>query len=255
MGIKKNMRYLYWKAANTQAVGTSLETNPRWYHINVAEKDQIFSVLPDLEGLSVLELGAGIGRFTSHFAEKARRVTVVDFEENVILKNKERNRQYTNIDYIRDDVTNMDLAEYAFDLIFSNWLLMYLSEEEIGKLLANCRKWCKPGGIVFFRESCEVLYHGRGQLGSFIAVPMEWLRIFFPFLGEGQLSLWKFRIPPLKEIWNALIHYETPQHYRKASVYEQAFQQHFRIASSGYISIYEELFKNKNQKYWLLSPK
>lgn len=43
-------------------------------------------MLPPYEGKSVLELGAGIGRFTGELAEKASQVIALDFIESVIKK-------------------------------------------------------------------------------------------------------------------------------------------------------------------------
>lgn len=46
----------------------------------------MLSLLPPYEGKSVLELGAGIGRFTGDLAEKAGQVLALDFIESVIKK-------------------------------------------------------------------------------------------------------------------------------------------------------------------------
>ncbi|KAG9157589.1 hypothetical protein Leryth_025608 [Lithospermum erythrorhizon] len=46
------------------------------------------------------------------------------------------------------------------DIIFSNWLLMYLSDEEVEDLAKRMVKWLKPGGCIFFRESC---FHQSGD--------------------------------------------------------------------------------------------
>lgn len=47
---------------------------------------QILSLLPSYEGKSVLELGAGIGRFTGELAKTAGHVLAMDFIESVIKK-------------------------------------------------------------------------------------------------------------------------------------------------------------------------
>ena len=46
----------------------------------------MLSLLPPFEGKSVLELGAGIGRFTGELAQKAGHVISLDFIESVIKK-------------------------------------------------------------------------------------------------------------------------------------------------------------------------
>jgi SAM-dependent methyltransferase len=47
---------------------------------------QVLSLLPSYEGKSVLELGAGIGRFTGELAKTAGNVLALDFIENAIKK-------------------------------------------------------------------------------------------------------------------------------------------------------------------------
>lgn len=48
---------------------------------------------------------------------------------------------------------------YSFDLIFSNWLLMYLSDAELCSLTEKMLSWLRPSGYLFFRESC---FHQSG---------------------------------------------------------------------------------------------
>jgi hypothetical protein len=36
------------------------------------------------------------------------------------------------------DVTKIDYPENSFDLVFSNWLLMYLSDEEVAQFAGGC---------------------------------------------------------------------------------------------------------------------
>lgn len=47
---------------------------------------QVLSMLPPYEGKSVMELGAGIGRFTGELAQKAGQLIAMDFIDNVIKK-------------------------------------------------------------------------------------------------------------------------------------------------------------------------
>lgn len=47
---------------------------------------QVLSLLPLYEGKSVLELGAGIGRFTGELAPKAGQLVAIDFIDSVIRK-------------------------------------------------------------------------------------------------------------------------------------------------------------------------
>src|SRR5512137_2879696 len=121
---KKNLRSLFWNSANNQAFGTSLLKDPKWSHINVAEKAQILSLIQPLDGLRVLELGGGIGRYTTDLARQANTLTVVDLSEQAIEENRARHREFSHITYIAGDVTELRFEPHSFDLIFSSWLLM-----------------------------------------------------------------------------------------------------------------------------------
>lgn len=99
------------------------------------------------------------------------------------------NGHYKNVKFMCADVTSPDLKieDGSVDLIFSNWLLMYLSDKEVKSLshylflFLYCRReeslndldgmqvellaermlgWVKPGGYIFFRESC---FHQSGD--------------------------------------------------------------------------------------------
>ncbi|XVF53789.1 hypothetical protein PTKIN_Ptkin05aG0127100 [Pterospermum kingtungense] len=123
---------------------------------------QVLSLLPPYEGKSILELGAGIGRFTGEFAQKAGHVIALDFIESIIKKNEEINGHYKNVKFLCADVTSPKLIipEGSLDLVFSNWLLMYLSDKEVETLAERMLKWLKVGGHIFFRESC---FHQSGD--------------------------------------------------------------------------------------------
>lgn len=47
---------------------------------------QILSLLPPIDGKHVIELGAGIGRFTAEIAKTAGHVLAMDFMQNLIEK-------------------------------------------------------------------------------------------------------------------------------------------------------------------------
>ncbi|CAH3041219.1 unnamed protein product [Pocillopora meandrina] len=126
------------------------------------EHPEVMGMLPNIKGNDVLELGAGIGRFTGDIAQEARHVTAVDFMQSFTDKNKEVNgAKFNNIDFVCADVTKLELPKGSYDVIFSNWLLMYLSDEELEKLAMNMLLWLRDGGHLFFRESC---YHSSGDM-------------------------------------------------------------------------------------------
>ncbi|PNX74120.1 phosphoethanolamine N-methyltransferase [Trifolium pratense] len=87
------------------------------------ERPEVLSLLPSYEGKSVIELGAGIGRFTGELAQKSGQLLAVDFIESAIKKNESINGHYKNVKFLCADVTspNMHVPEGSVDVIFSNW--------------------------------------------------------------------------------------------------------------------------------------
>ncbi|RNA35062.1 phosphoethanolamine N-methyltransferase 3-like isoform X1 [Brachionus plicatilis] len=125
------------------------------------ELPEILSFLPSFKSKKLLELGAGIGRFTRVIAQQAEHVVAVDFIEKFIEKNRELNGDMDNIDFMHGDATKISFPKHSFDIIFSNWLLMYLNDEEIFELVENSLKFLKEGGYCFLRESC---FHSSGNI-------------------------------------------------------------------------------------------
>ncbi|KAM9496104.1 phosphoethanolamine methyltransferase [Clarias gariepinus] len=150
----------FWKEHSQHATVEEMMLDSKAQQLTKHELPEILEMLPSLDGIDVLELGAGIGRYTSHLIGKARHVTAVDFMENFVEKNKEKNSHLGNAEFIQADVTHLEFPERSFDLIFSNWLLMYLSDAELCSLTEKMLSWLRPSGYLFFRESC---FHQSGD--------------------------------------------------------------------------------------------
>uniref|UniRef100_A0A8C7Z0A2 phosphoethanolamine N-methyltransferase n=1 Tax=Oryzias sinensis TaxID=183150 RepID=A0A8C7Z0A2_9TELE len=145
----------FWKEHSKDATVEEMMLDSRAKELTEFELPEILSMLPPLAGYRVLELGAGIGRYTSHLLTKAAHVTAVDFMESFVQKNRENNGHHSNVTIIQADVTKLDVPQHSVNFIFSNWLLMYLSDEELKAVMEKMLNWLQPGGFLFFRESCN----------------------------------------------------------------------------------------------------
>ncbi|XP_064463569.1 uncharacterized protein LOC135374559 isoform X2 [Ornithodoros turicata] len=142
----------YWEYFNPSM--ESMMLDPRAHILNEDENSEILSFLPDITGKSVLELGAGIGRFTGKLAARAGHVTAVDFMASYVEHNRQRNGHMPNIEFHQADVVVLELPAKRFDIVFSNWLCMYLNDQECKQLFEKILGWLKDDGQVFLRESC-----------------------------------------------------------------------------------------------------
>nr|ABG57185.1 phosphoethanolamine N-methyltransferase [Salicornia europaea] len=159
---ERNVFKKYWVEHTTDLTVESMMLDSQASDLDKEERPEILSLLPNLEGKCVLELGAGIGRFTGELAEKAGQVIALDFIDKAIKKNEYIDGHYKNVKFMCADVTSptLNFPPNSLDVIFSNWLLMYLSDEEVEHLVERMLKWLKPGGNIFFRESC---FHQSGD--------------------------------------------------------------------------------------------
>jgi phosphoethanolamine N-methyltransferase len=111
----------YWQQYSVQGTVEEMMLDDAASFIDQHERPEILSMLPDFHSKRVLELGAGIGRFTGALADSASHVVAVDFMQTNVDVNKRQNAHRTNVDVLCEDVTKLQLEAHSFDLIFSNW--------------------------------------------------------------------------------------------------------------------------------------
>ncbi|KAJ4973023.1 hypothetical protein NE237_006197 [Protea cynaroides] len=162
VGAEREIQKSYWIEHSTDLTVEAMMLDSKAADLDKEERPEVLSLLPSFKGKNVLELGAGIGRFTGDLAREAGQVIALDFIESVIRKNESINGHFKNVKFMCADVTSPDLkfSPDSLDLIFSNWLLMYLTDEEVENLVERMVKWLKVGGFIFFRESC---FHQSGD--------------------------------------------------------------------------------------------
>ncbi|XP_013930658.1 PREDICTED: phosphoethanolamine N-methyltransferase 1-like [Thamnophis sirtalis] len=71
---------------------------------------------------------------------------------------------------------------FSFDLIFSNWLFMYLSDVELNALVHQMLLWLRPHGHIFFRESCFY----QSEFSAVVLLPVEFWELKSTHLGPGK---------------------------------------------------------------------
>ena len=65
--------------------------------------------------------------------------------ENLIQENKRLHGSMGNIEFRAGDALQLSLPDSSLDVAFSNWLLMYLGDEEVQTLAANVLDWVSSG--------------------------------------------------------------------------------------------------------------
>ncbi|CAH0474093.1 unnamed protein product [Peronospora belbahrii] len=208
----------YWTEHSSSAdiEAMMLDSNAKILHEQ--EMPEIMEHAPSIKGKDVLELAAGIGRFTSILGKTAKSVTAVEFIEDFHKANIATNGQMENIKFLCRDVVTLENERHSFDVIFSNWIFMYLGDEEVKAFAKKAIKWLRPGGKLFFRESC------------------------FRQSGDAKRN-------------SNPTHYRHPAFYIGAfgsvvSKEENGDLGYFNLESSGSVSVYRKIKKNNGQIYF-----
>lgn len=103
-------------------------------------------------GAKILDVGAGAGEYSLHFARKGYNVSALELSPANIEAFRKKITPEDNIDLVQGNAT--DLSRYAdesFDAVFLFGPLYHLhSEENRQKCISEAKRVCKKGGKLFF---------------------------------------------------------------------------------------------------------
>jgi SAM-dependent methyltransferase len=113
-----------------------------------AEWPALRALLPELQGLRVVDLGCGFGWFCRWAREQgAAGVLGIDVSENMLARARAETTDAA-ITYLKTDLERVELPERAFDVAYSSLALHYI--ENLGRLLAIVHSALVPGGRLLF---------------------------------------------------------------------------------------------------------
>ncbi|EPB65997.1 hypothetical protein ANCCEY_14916, partial [Ancylostoma ceylanicum] len=109
--VRRDSFKTFWDKYSDKPDTNSMMLNQTANDLEASDRAEILSSLPILTNKDVVDIGAGIGRFTTVLAETARWVHSTDFIESFIAKNQERNAHLGNISYQIGDAVNLQMEE------------------------------------------------------------------------------------------------------------------------------------------------
>ncbi len=117
---------------------------------NLIEQPAIKKLLPDLSGMTVLDLGCGYGNNCIDFISRgAMNVIGIDVSSKMLEIAKKENSN-ENIEYLQMDMCDINILPHKFDLIFSSLAFHYV--ENYKKLLHDIRMLLKDNGILLYSQ-------------------------------------------------------------------------------------------------------
>jgi len=113
---------------------------------SLLEKPAIYSLLPVIQGKSVLCVGCGLGEECNYIQSLgAERVVGIDVAEAMLQKAKE---SYPEIEFLQMDMQKLGFQDGSFDLVFSSLAMHYCSDWKIP--LKEMNRVLRDDGIVIF---------------------------------------------------------------------------------------------------------
>ncbi|MFH1947366.1 MAG: methyltransferase domain-containing protein [Candidatus Magasanikbacteria bacterium] len=104
------------------------------------EKDRVLPLLGNLEGKTVLDVGAGDGRLSLRLAEKNAEVTALDLSEKMLKKIKN-----VKIKKVIGDAESLDFPDESFDIVIATFLIVHL--KDLKRFFDEAYRVLKPGGL------------------------------------------------------------------------------------------------------------
>jgi len=117
---------------------------------NIQEKPAMQSLLPDMNGKAILDLGCGFGENCVDFLNRgAAKVVGVDISEKMLSIAKVDNSS-ENIEYIHLDMNDINTIDEKFDIVYSSLAFHYV--KSFSKLLSDINYLLKDNGLLIYSQ-------------------------------------------------------------------------------------------------------
>ena len=117
---------------------------------NIFEIPALFSLLPDLTGKTILDLGCGFGEHCKEFVSKgAEKVVGIDISTKMLEIAKEENSD-PKITYINMPMEDIGELSEKFDLVISSLAFHYI--EDFSGVVKKINDLLNPGGLFVFSQ-------------------------------------------------------------------------------------------------------
>ncbi len=114
------------------------------------ETPALLSLLPDLAGKAVLDLGCGAGDHCAEFIRRgAERVLGIDISEKMLALAREKNAD-ARVEYRRLPMEELDALEGPFDLVASSLAMHYVAD--FAAVAGQAHRLLGPGGLFVFSQ-------------------------------------------------------------------------------------------------------
>ena len=95
--------------------------------------------------VTLLEVGAGVGRDGRFFADQGRAVTCIDLSPEMVRLCRDK-----CLEALVMDVAELSFKDESFDAVYSFNSLLHLSKDELPTVMLEIRRVLRPAGLFYF---------------------------------------------------------------------------------------------------------
>jgi ubiquinone/menaquinone biosynthesis C-methylase UbiE len=201
----------YWD--ENAAVWTRLARGGYDVYRDYLNTPAFFEMLPEIDGLSGLDIGCGEGHNTRLLAKCGARVTAIDISGVFVQSAQQAEEQEPlGIDYNIASAVELPFGDATFD--FAVGFMSFMDIPETDRVLAEVHRVLNPGGFLQFsiEHPCFATPHRRNlrnQEGLTYAIEVG---DYFRNL-QGEIAEWIFGAAP-PEVKEGLRRFKTPRFTR-----------------------------------------
>lgn len=145
-----NMNRQIWDNWDWSAKGEEWTLSPEW-------KESVLSTILRKhipQGVDVLEIGPGGGRWTGELVARARKLTAIDISEAAVTACRERFASAKNAQFLLGNGNDLSaLANSSIDAIWSFDVFVHINRAQFRTYAAEFARVLRPGGVA-------VIHHG-----------------------------------------------------------------------------------------------
>ena len=118
---------------------------------NLEEKPELYSMLPDVKGKRVLDLGCGYGGDCRYYVDMgAKCVKGIDISNKMLEVAKKENSGIENLSFELADMEHLDELNKTFDIVVSSLAIHYV--KDFDKLCSDIFKLLNKDGCFLFSQ-------------------------------------------------------------------------------------------------------
>ncbi len=168
------------------------QTDGDRYEALIAREDHQGNIMKALDeivnvdGLDVLDLGAGTGRLAVMLAPRTKSMRAFDVSGEMLRVCRQRFEASGFSNWMVDvaDHRQLPITDHSADLVVSGWSVSYLAVWNPESWRAELEKWLGEMKRVLRRDSFIVLFESLGT-GNESPVELEHLKEYYPWLDEA----------------------------------------------------------------------